>query len=235
MIQATHFPFLIPFSVSRTGLEGPSSQSAAHCPNPFHSPATPKLQLLPSGSFYSCPTPSSSSSLSVNSHQPTTQQLVPSPCFNFPDPSQIVRSWMRGMATSQPCPAAKWLQCDVLVRWARATRCSSGSPCLVTGGTPTQGIFAGAICSTPTASGWPFFLLRRRNLLRFVGSMANQRSTIHSMFPTACKIMEVYFPLTAREWAWGSWLLEAPRAFRNTSLRAALKSHFAVLNDLETR
>lgn len=71
-------------------------------------------------------------------------------------------------------------------------------PVLGDWGTATRGIRAGAICSAPTASCWLSALLGR-NLFRFVGSMANQGSTVQAMFPTACTIMEVYFPLMAGE------------------------------------
>lgn len=61
----------------------------------------------------------------------------------------------------------------------------------------------GDLCRSHLLNSYSFRLTilfaKKKNLLRFVGSMANQRSTIHSMFPAACKIMEVYFPLTARE------------------------------------
>lgn len=134
----------LPVPLEPSPLPGPLLAAQTHSILP-----APSLQVL-----LSLPNPSGSSAPLVTPHQATTQQLLPSPCFNFPDPSQPLRAQTRGAATPQPCPVAERVQRDGPAGHARPNCCSSPSPRSVAGGTPTTG----RLCRRPVLISYSFRL-----------------------------------------------------------------------------
>lgn len=160
-------------------------------------PALASLSQLPAPSLQvllALPNPSGSSAPSVTPHQATTQQLLPSPCFNFPDPSQPLRAQTRGAAAPQPCALAEGVRRDGPAGHARPNCCSSPSPHSVAGGDSHHR----APLQEPRAHLLQLqvghFFCKERKHLRSLGSAANRRSTTRSIFPAACKTAEVCFP-----------------------------------------